>query len=79
MPRILSRLFCLILGITITATQAADTTTPPTSVPAEISAQKSNNRYLPINEIKHITIDNQPYDLLVRPWEGKKKLGAAII
>lgn len=80
MPRILSLLFCLILGITTIATYAADTTTtPPTSAPAEISAKKSNHSYLPTNEIKQITIDNQPYDLLVRPWEGKKKLGAAII
>ncbi|MGL4712264.1 MAG: DUF3530 family protein [Shewanella sp.] len=80
MPRILSRLFCLILGITTITTYAADTTsTAPTSAPAEMRAKKSNHSYLPATEIKHITIDNQPYDLLVRSWEGKKKLGAAII
>jgi hypothetical protein len=78
MARMLSLLLCLILGLIASSSRAADTTTAPPT-PAEISAKKSNNRYLAANEIKQITIDNQPYDLLVRPWEGKKKLGAAII
>ena len=78
MARIISLLFCLLLGFIAISTRAADpATAAPT--PAEVSAKKLNNRYLPENEVKQITIDNQPYDLLVRPWEGKKKLGAAII
>lgn len=78
MARIISLLFCLLLGLTTISSRAADpATAAPT--PAEVSAKKLNNRYLPENEVKQITIDNQPYDLLVRPWEGKKKLGAAII
>ncbi|MGL5359975.1 MAG: DUF3530 family protein, partial [Shewanella sp.] len=35
--------------------------------------------YLPDAEIQQISIDNQPYELLVRPWEGKQKHGASII
>ncbi|MBU1394414.1 MAG: alpha/beta hydrolase family protein [Gammaproteobacteria bacterium] len=78
MARIISLLFCLMLGFTAISALAADpVTTAPTS--AEVSDKKLNNRYLPENEVKQITIDNQPYDLLVRAWEGKKKLGAAII
>lgn len=72
MARIISLLFCLLLGFTTISARAADpATAAPT--PAEVSAKKLNNRYLPENEVKQITIDNQPYDLLVRPWEGKKK------
>jgi hypothetical protein len=45
----------------------------------ETPRANSTRNYLPANEVKQITIDNKPYELLVRPWEGKKKLGATII
>ncbi len=38
-----------------------------------------SSRYLPEAEIRQITINKQPFELLVRPWEGRKKRGVAII
>ncbi|MGL4895838.1 MAG: DUF3530 family protein [Shewanella sp.] len=52
-------------------------TNSPTLNPPTLNPPTS--RYLPEPEIKQISIDNQPYELLVRPWEGKKKRGASII
>ena len=66
-------------------TQAPETTpqnaeTSQTSkAPKGQAAAKRTSNYLPANEIKQITIDDQPLELLVRSWEGRKKLGAAII
>ncbi len=88
MVRIRCFIFSCIVGITALPSFSADTTTPavntvekenpPTPTPTP-TPKKTNYNYLPTSEIKQITIDNKQYDLLVRPWEGKKKLGAAII
>ncbi|WP_297895610.1 DUF3530 family protein, partial [Shewanella sp.] len=59
------------------ATKTEPETKPAT--PTATPAIKPNRSYLPSQEVKQITIDNQPFELLVRPWEGKQKRGASII
>lgn len=59
------------------ATKTEPETKPAT--PTATPAVKPNRSYLPSQEVKQITIDNQPFELLVRPWEGKQKRGASII
>lgn len=67
------------------AEPAANTESTGTATPATAAATKTTDtlnpapNYLPASEIQHITIDAKPYLLLVRPWEGKKKLGSTII
>lgn len=61
-----------------TTPQNAETSQPSTAPKGQAAAKRTSN-YLPANEIKQITIDDQPLELLVRSWEGRKKLGAAII
>lgn len=84
-PSVLSLVFALA-SLTLWAadpsTQAPETSPQPTPADSQASAPiqpKRTSNYLPANEIKQITIDNQPLELLVRSWEGRKKLGAAII
>lgn len=66
-------------------TQAPETTpqnaetNQSSKAPNGQAAAKRASSYLPASEIKQITIDDQPLELLVRSWEGRKKLGAAII
>ncbi|PKG74894.1 DUF3530 domain-containing protein [Shewanella sp. GutCb] len=42
-------------------------------------ASTSKFSYLPENEINYVQVDDQDYPVLLRPWQGKKKLGLAII
>ncbi|QYJ79275.1 DUF3530 family protein [Shewanella acanthi] len=58
------------------ASEKSDATKANEPIPAK---PKANFGYLPTKEVQQIKVDNQQLDLLVRPWEGKKKLGAAII
>nr|WP_324291935.1 DUF3530 family protein [Shewanella sp. HN-41] len=82
----MARIFPILFGlsfslITLPCLSAEPETEPETkpATPTETPALKPKRNYLPNQEVKQITIDNQPFELLVRPWEGKKKLGASII
>ncbi|MFV0597436.1 DUF3530 family protein [Shewanella sp.] len=87
MARIIPSVLSLILALSSANLLAADpnsqTPEPSTEAaqpkPNELTPLKRASSYLPANEIKQITIDDQPLELLVRSWEGRKKLGAAII
>lgn len=78
MARIFLILFGLSLSLITLPCQSAEPEAEP-ATPTETPAVKPTRNYLPLQEIKQITIDNQPFELLVRPWEGKKKRGASII
>ena len=87
MARIIPSVLSLTLALASVSLLAADPSnqTPETSAeaaqsnPNKPTPVKRASSYLPANEIKQITIDDQPLELLVRSWEGRKKLGAAII
>ncbi|BDQ67771.1 alpha/beta hydrolase family protein [Shewanella xiamenensis] len=87
MARIIPSVLSLTLALASASLLAADPSSQ-TPEPSAEAAQSNPNKptpakrassYLPANEIKQITIDDQPLELLVRSWEGRKKLGAAII
>lgn len=85
MARIIPSVLGLALALASASLLAADPSSQTPEPSAEAAQSKSNapakraSSYLPASEIKQITIDDQPLELLVRSWEGRKKLGAAII
>ncbi len=69
---------CLSISFTSLAADPETKTSNEEAVEKKIEIRAKYD-YLPPEEVIEITVGNQQSEILVKPWSGKKKLGAAIL